>query len=86
MTTDKRRKRQLQEQTTQWQELASLKAKYRYAALLHQRSGELEIDDDAEVSLGADGQGARWRAAGGCCSAGTNQRGHKPAGDILIQS
>jgi len=44
MTTDKRRKRQLQEGTTQWQELAGLKAKYRYTALLHQRSGELEID------------------------------------------
>jgi hypothetical protein len=58
MTTDKRRKWQLRERTTQWQELASLKAKYRYAALLHQRSGQLEIDDDAEVSLGPDGQGA----------------------------
>jgi hypothetical protein len=62
MTTDKRQKRQLRERTTRWQELASLKAKYRYAALLHQRSGELEIDDDAEVSLGADGQGAHVQA------------------------
>jgi len=62
MTTDKRQKRQLRERTTQWQELASLKAKYRYAALLHQRSGQLEIDDDAEVSLGPDGQGAYVQA------------------------
>jgi hypothetical protein len=54
--------RQQREQITRWQDLASLKAKYRRAALEHRRSGEVEIDDDAEVSLGADGQGAYVQA------------------------
>lgn len=62
MKNEKRRTRQLPERTTRWPELASLKARYRYAALEHHRSGELEIDDDAEVSLGADGQGAYVQA------------------------
>jgi hypothetical protein len=58
MRNEKRGTGQPRERITRWQELASLQAKYRYAALEHHRSGELEIDDDAEVSLGADGQGA----------------------------
>jgi len=62
MRNEKRGTRQLPERTARWQELTSLKAKYRYVALEHHRSGELEIDDDAEVSFGADGQGAYVQA------------------------
>jgi len=62
MRNEKQGTRQLPERTARWQELTSLKAKYRYAALEHHRSGELEIDDEAEVSLGADGQGAYVQA------------------------
>ena len=58
MRNEKRGTRQRPARITRWQELASLQAKYRYAALEHHRSGELEIDDDAEVSLGQDGLGA----------------------------
>ena len=62
MRNEERRTRQTRERITRWEDLASLKARYRYAALVHQRSGELEIDDDAEVSLSADGQGAYVQA------------------------